>query len=117
MLLRLFIKTLVSALLIAGISEVGRRSTFLAAILASLPLSSLLAIFWLYQDTQDVQKIMALSWSIFLIVIPSLVLFIALPLFLKTGLNFYLALLVSCGLTAVSYFVYLRALAKFGIEL
>ncbi len=117
MLLRFIIKTLVSALLIAGISEVSRRSTFLGAIMASLPLTSVLALLWLYQDTHDLQKITALSWSIFLIVIPSLILFIALPLLLKAGVDFYLAMLGACGLTALGYFIYLGALAKFGIKI
>ena len=51
-----------------------------ASALASLPLISLLAFMWLYLDTGDVEKVVALSRGIFWLVLPSLVLFIALPL-------------------------------------
>lgn len=44
--LALTIKTLVSAVLIVGIAELGKRSSFWAAALASLPLTSLLRSGW-----------------------------------------------------------------------
>ncbi|MEO5722098.1 MAG: DUF3147 family protein, partial [Chthoniobacterales bacterium] len=65
----LVIKTLVSALIVVGISEIARRSSVLGALLASLPLTSLLAFIWLYRDTGDVTKIAALSTGIFWLVL------------------------------------------------
>ena len=61
----LVIKTLISAVIIVAISELSRRSSLLGALLASLPLTSLLAFIWLYRDTHDTEKIAALSTSIF----------------------------------------------------
>ena len=66
-----------------------------AAILASLPLTSLLAFIWLYGETGDTGKIASLSVSIFWYVLPSLVLFIALPLLLARGIDFWLSLLIA----------------------
>jgi hypothetical protein len=82
------IKTLITALIIAGISELSRRYTLWAALLASLPLTSILAFIWIYWDTKDTGKIIELSYSIFWLVFPSLAFFLILPFLLKHGLQF-----------------------------
>jgi hypothetical protein len=43
---------------------------------------------WLYLDTGDAEKVASLSIGIFGLVLPSLVLFIALPLLLRAGWPF-----------------------------
>ena len=111
------LKVLVSALLIVAISEISKRSIFLGALVASLPLISILAFFWLYLDTKDIQKISALSINIFWLVIPSLILFLTLPKFLELQLGFYLSLSLSMALTALSYFIMLKILSSFGVNL
>ena len=89
----------------------------IGAILASIPLVSVLAMIWLYQDTKDINKISDLSISIFWLVIPSLALFISLPLLLKQGLHFYLSLVISITITATCYFIMLFVLKQFGVNL
>lgn len=96
-------KTFLTALIIAGISELGRRYTFFAAALASLPLTSILAFLWLYHDTQDTQKIIDLSYDIFWLVIPSLLFFLFLPFLLKQGVNFYSAMILSSVAMSLGY--------------
>ena len=71
---KFLIKVLISALLVAAVSEVARRSSLLGALLASLPVTSLLAFMWLYRETGDTEKVAALSADIFWLVLPSLVL-------------------------------------------
>ena len=44
------IKIAVTTILVVLISEIARRSSFLAALLASIPLVSVLAMIWLYVD-------------------------------------------------------------------
>ena len=46
------IKIIFTALVIVIISEIAKRSTLIAGIVASIPLTSLLAFMWLYFDTQ-----------------------------------------------------------------
>jgi len=106
------IKILLSAVLITAISEIAKRSSFWGAVLASLPFVSILAFIFLYTDTKDIQKISALSTDIFWLVIPSLVLFLALPFLLKKGIGFYLALGASCVLTIGAYFLMSLVLQK-----
>ena len=111
------VKIFVTTVLIVVISEIAKRSTFIGAILASVPLVSLLAMIWLYIDTKDVTRISNLSISIFWLVIPSLTLFLALPLLLKQGLNFYLSIGISIVLTVGCYWIMVSALNHFGVEL
>jgi hypothetical protein len=58
-----------------------------------------------------------LSSSIFWLVLPSLILFIALPLLLKNGIGFYASMTVSLGLTVFSYWLMILALGHFGVKL
>jgi hypothetical protein len=111
------LKFAISAALIVGVSEIGKRSSFIGGLLASLPLVSLLAMIWLYRDTHDSQKISALSTSIFWLVLPSLVLFIVLPIFLKRGIDFYPALGLAIVAMLASYGVMILILKKFGVQI
>ena len=111
------VKIVITTVLIVAISEIAKRSTFIGAILASVPLVSVLAMIWLYIDTKDVSRISNLSISVFWLVIPSLTLFLALPLLLKQGLNFYLSISISTGLTVGCYWIMVLALNHFGVEL
>jgi hypothetical protein len=111
------IKITVTTVLIVAISEIAKRSSFFGALLASLPLISLLAILWLYIDTKDVTKVSALATSIFWLVLPSLVLFMTLPLLLKHGLNFYVSISISIGLTVGCYWLMVTVLNHYGVKI
>ena len=101
------IKIIVSALVLVAASELAKRNTLQGALLASLPLTSLLAFVWLYLDTGDVQKVSALSLNIFWLVLPTLALFLLLPLLLKFGWGFWLSLALSMAATAAGYAIML----------
>jgi len=98
-----FLKVVLTATLVVVISEVAKRSSLFAAVLASIPLISVLAMIWLYIDTKDVGKVSALALNVFWLVLPSLALFVTLPALLKQGVNFYLSLGVSIGITVACY--------------
>ncbi|MBE0469694.1 MAG: DUF3147 family protein [Methyloprofundus sp.] len=110
-------KISITTLLIVIISEISKRSSFVGAVFASIPLISVLAMLWLYIDTKDINKVAALSSSIFWLVLPSLVLFLVLPLLLKSGLNFYISLGISIALTALCYWFMIIVLNHYGIKL
>ncbi len=110
-------KLIITAVLIVVISEISRRSSLIGAILASIPLVSVLAMLWLYIDTNDAGKVSALATSIFWLVIPSLALFISLPLLLKQGINFYLGMGISITITIICYFLMITVLNHYGIKL
>ncbi|MAM64169.1 MAG: hypothetical protein CMG65_02050 [Candidatus Marinimicrobia bacterium] len=111
------IKILISAILIALISEVSKRSTFFGAVLASIPLVSVMAMIWLYIDTNDSLQVVQLSKGIFWLVIPSLVLFITFPFFIRLQFSFYTALSAAIFVMVVTYFITIAVLEKFDIHL
>ncbi|MFA5917736.1 MAG: DUF3147 family protein [Candidatus Gracilibacteria bacterium] len=112
-----FIKIVLSALIIFGVSELGKKFAPIAAILASLPLVSIMAMIWLYNDTKDVQKVIDLSTSIFWAVLPSLLFFLILPILLKNGVSFVLSMIISTISMFLIYSLYIFILSKFGIKL
>jgi len=111
------IKIVATALIVVLVSEIAKRSSFWAAALASIPLTSLLAFVWLYVETKNPEKVAVLSQGIFWLVIPSLLMFIVLPVLLRAGLNFWLSLAASCTLTAVAYALVTWILKKAGIPI
>lgn len=110
------IKVLVSAVLIVAISEIAKRSTLFGALIASLPITSLLAFIWLYVDTGDSARISVLSVGVFWLVLPSLAFFVVLPLALRAGWAFWPSLAAAIAVTAACYGIMLPVLRKFGIE-
>jgi hypothetical protein len=110
------LKILISAIMIAGISELGKRYAIAGGILASLPIISILSFIWLYIETKDIEKISRLSNSIFWAVLPSLVFFVVFPLFLKINMKFSTALLASMTVMVLTYSAYVAALKIFNIN-
>ena len=110
------IKLSVTVILIILISEIARRNTLIGGILASVPLISVIAMIWLYIDTRDTNKIIALSNNIFWLVIPSLALFISLPLLLRKELNFFASLGIAILVTIFCYYIMIILLGRFGIK-
>ena len=110
-------KIVVTAFLVVLISEISKRSSIIGAILASIPLTSVLAMIWLYVDTGSTTQVSALASNILWLVLPSLALFITLPILLKHGVNFYISLAASIGITSVCYFLMLLVLRYLRIEI
>ena len=111
------VKTLVSALIITLVSEVAKRSPALAALIASLPLVSVLGMIWLWHDKPDAQNMARHAGATFWYVIPSLPMFLVLPLMLRHGMGFYLALALNCLMTALLYLAMVKLGAYFGVKL
>lgn len=111
------VKVLITAVVVVAVSELGRRSSLWGAVLASLPLTSLLAFVWLYHGTGDTDAIASLSFSIFWLVFASLPLFLILPALLKSGVSFWPAFGSSCLVTAGFYFSLVWVLERVGVHL
>ena len=110
------VKTLLSAVIITMISEIAKRSSAFAALVASLPLVSVLSLIWIYHETSDIPRIAAQAEATFWFVLPSLPMFLVLPLMLRHGVGFYPALAVSCALTALLFLAMVRFGAYFGVR-
>jgi len=111
------LKVAISAVVIVLITEIARRSTGFAALVAALPLTSLLAFLWLHAEGAESAHIADLSMQIFWLVLPSLVLFLLLPLLLRLGVGFWLSLAISASATTACYLALMPLLRKFGVQL
>lgn len=111
----LILKAILTGAIIVAVSEIARRSSFFAAILASLPLTSILAMIWMHLDGSRIEEIVNLSKGIFWMVLPSLFFFAAFPTLVRLGLRFYPALLGACVLMAGVYWGYGATLRRLGI--
>ena len=112
-----FIKTVITAIIIVIVSEIAKKSSFLGALIISIPLTSLLAFIWLYFDTRDYQKVIDLSYGTILLSVPSFTFFIMLPILLKMKQNFAISILISIISTSLIYLIFIFILKKIGINL
>ncbi len=115
--LYLTIKTALSAIIITTASEAARRAPALGALIVSLPLTSLLALVWLWYETGDTERSAALAQSTFWFVLPTLPMFLVMPVLLRHGLNFWPTLAIGSALTIVLYLATVWVLDKFGTVL
>ena len=115
--LYLVIKAGLSGILIAIISEVARRYPGWGALIASLPLISILGMIWLWRDTQDVERMAAHAEATFWFVLPSLPMFLLVPYLLRSGLSFWFALIVGCVVTISLYALMTIIGPRIGIQM
>ena len=108
------IKVLISALVIAAASELAKRQAWLGALIASLPLTSILAMIWLWRDGTESTQIAAFASGILWLILPSLLLFIVLPAMLHAGFSFWTSLGAGCATTVLGYGLTLLALRAWG---
>jgi F0F1-type ATP synthase assembly protein I len=110
----LVLKAALSGVIVAVASEVARRHAVLGALIASLPLVSLLAILWLWRDTGDVQRVADHMTGTLWYVLPSLPMFLLVPALLHRGWGFWAALGLGCLLTVLLYGLAAALLARLG---
>ncbi|WP_149586653.1 DUF3147 family protein [Tabrizicola flagellatus] len=111
------LKAILSGILIAAISEIARRSPGFAALVASLPLVSILGMIWLWRDTGDGTRIASHAEATFWYVLPSLPMFLILPWLMRQGLGFWLALGIGCAVTVGLYFLLLWLAPRLGLPI
>ena len=109
-------KFAITAALIVLVSEVAKRSDKAGALIAALPLVTLLALVWLHVEGQPQQKVANHAWYTFWYVLPTLPMFLAFP-FLLPRIGFWPSLLASAGITLVSFGAFALVLRRFGIDL
>ena len=115
--LYLIVKAAISGVIVALVSEIARRSPGFGALVVSLPLVSILAMVWLWRDTGDTVRLAAHAQATFWYVLPSMPMFLLMPLLLKREVPFYGALLAGCGLTVLLYGVLALLGPRIGLRL
>ena len=113
----LVIKAAISGALIALASEVARRYPSWGGLIVSLPLTSILAMLWLWRDTGDPERVAGLSMGAFWFVLPSLPMFVVLPMLLRYGMGFWAALALVIAGTLALYALMFWAGPRLGLKL
>ncbi|OGI50552.1 MAG: hypothetical protein A3E57_02005 [Candidatus Muproteobacteria bacterium RIFCSPHIGHO2_12_FULL_60_33] len=103
-----FAKVLISAVIIGVATEVAKRYPFWGAVIIALPLTSILAMGWLYAETSDNVLVTKFARDIFLVVPVSLVFFVPFLLETRTRLGFVSNMLIGLALLAVSVWLLRR---------
>ncbi len=115
--LYLIVKAVVSAIIIVIVSETARRQPGTGALIASLPLISVLGMIWLWRDTHDPARMAAHVNATFWYVLPSLPMFLIIPALLKRGFGFWPVLIAGCVLTMALYALMVWIAPRFGVRL
>jgi len=100
------LKILVTLILVVAITEATKRFGFVGAMLAALPIISVISMVWIYLDTGNTQKVALFSIQVFWFVLPSLGMFLSLPSLLQR-FSFVPSLLLAILITLFMYLVML----------
>ena len=109
-------KALLAGAMIAAIAEIGKRLPTMAALVASLPLVSVLGMIFLWHARPDTENMARHSEATFWFVLPSLPMFLLIPLMLRGGLPFWLALTIGCAVTVGLYLLMVQFGPRLGIR-
>ncbi|GAB6853780.1 DUF3147 family protein [Asaia astilbis] len=115
--LALILKSALSGIMIALASTLARRYPGFGALIASLPLVSVLGMIWLWIDKPDPANMADHAGATFWYVLPSLPMFLLIPALLRHGVGFWPALAAGCVLTIVLYLGVTWIGPRFGLVL
>ena len=113
----LAVRAVLTALLVVLIAVVARKSPNLGGLVASIPLISTLGMVWLWHDTHDARKVADYSLSALIYFLPSIPMFIIIPLLLRQGYGFWPVLALALVTTMILYWLTSRIAASYGMTL
>ncbi|MBM76495.1 MAG: hypothetical protein CMK59_13900 [Proteobacteria bacterium] len=111
-----WIKAVVSGIIIALASELVKRSVIAGAFLTALPLVSILVMSWMWYEGQDTEQIAFYAQSTLLLLLPSVPMFLLLPILLRQGWEYGAGLMACTALTVCCYGVMYFILRTFNVE-
>jgi uncharacterized membrane protein (GlpM family) len=115
---QLLIKAAITVALVLLASVLARRPGYVGALVASLPVTSLLVLGWVHADTRDPKQVADMAMGIFWFVLGSLPFFVVLAVALRQGLAavpaFVLAALAGFGGTVLVQWLLTRNAAGAG---
>lgn len=110
-------KLIITTVLIVLISEIGKRYSLAGALLAAIPLVSILAMTWMYVDTGSPVSAVAFSEKIVWLIAPSMTLFLVFPFLIKKGVGFFPSMFIATVLTIAAYYSVIFVLEKLGVKM
>lgn len=117
MIYELAAKAALAGIMIAIIAWVAQRQPALGALVASLPLVSILGMIFLWHARPDAANMATHAEATFWYVLPSLPMFLLVPLLLRQGIGFWPSLLAGCVLTVSLYGLMTVIGRRFGLPI
>jgi len=111
------LKAAISGIMIALVATIAKRQPALGALIASLPLISVMGMIWLWEETHNARNMEAHVYATFWYVVPSLPMFLVIPALMRSGFQFYAALGIGCVLTVILYSAVTWIALRFGFNL
>lgn len=111
------LKFLLTAAVVVAVSEVAKRSDKLGAVLAAMPLVTILAMTWMQIEDLGAQKIANHARYTFWYVLPTLPMFLAVPVLLERGWSYWSALTAYMVVTALLVLLTAAIGKRFGVQL
>ena len=106
----IFLKIIVTALIIVIVTEVAKFNDRIGGLIAALPITTFMILFWLHYENNSVEKISNhVSYTI-LYVIPTLPMFLVFP-YLINKFGFYWSIIISIFIT-IFFVVLVHLLTK-----
>ena len=112
----LIFKYLITAGIVVLVSEFAKRSDKLGALIAALPIVTVLTLIWLFVENQSMAKIANHAYYTFWYVIPTLPMFLLFP-YLLPKLGFWITLMACILFTGALFFIFATVVKHFGIAL
>lgn len=109
-------KYLITALVVVLVSEAAKHSDRIGALIAALPIVTVLTLMWLHVEQQPEAKLANHAWYTFWYVIPTLPALLAFPILLSR-LGFWLALISYVLATGLSFLLFALVMRRFGVQL
>ena len=112
----LLTKVLFTSIFVVIVSEIAQRSDKFGGLIAALPLTTFLIIFWMYFDgASDKQIANHMSFNLYF-VLPTLPMFLVFP-HLIGKFGFPLAVITSIILTAILIYLFNYLYEQFGVNI
>jgi hypothetical protein len=112
-----WVRALLSGLIVALASTIARRQPALGSLIVALPLVSVLSMIWLWRDGADNEAMARYVQGTFWFFLPTMPMFLIMPVLLRRGIAFWPALGIGCATTIGLYLVMLTITTRFGLRI
>ena len=109
-------KVLITAFIIVIISEIAKTNDRMGGLVAALPITTIMILFWLYYEQTPIEKISNHMSFTFLYVLPTLPMFLTFP-YLINNFGFYISIIISILMTIIFILIVDLISKKFGYKL
>ena len=106
----IFLKIILTALIIVIVTEVAKFNDRIGGLIAALPITTFIILFWLHYENNSVEKISNHVSYTLLYVIPTLPMFLVFP-YLINKFGFYWSIIISIFIT-IFFVVLVHLLTK-----